>query len=200
LGVTLPRWINRVQMRILGVVVLGLGIWVSRVVKNKKRKIKQLAPAIFLLFSGLVYFLGIEAWEFLFIKANGYGYGMQGRYYFPTIVSHMFMVLFGVLSLFSKKWRYRGVFILILWWMALQVMGMMTLLRSYYSVNSIGVLVNQISQYNPDWAKGGVVTVLIVLSIVLNTLLVIRLIYELLFVRYHLSKVSKPALNEVLGE
>lgn len=178
LGVTLPRWVNRVLMRLL--VVSGLGL-VIKAIKIFKRKQFTLQNKLigFLAYSALIYFLSLFFWDWHHVKANGFSFGIQGRYYFPTLIPHMILLVVGyttVVNLIkSKKIRKFLKLLLALWFIFLQLIGLHTLAKAYYDLSSFKVFIVQASQYKPWFAKG----IFLSSSLTIYLVLIITLILSL---------------------
>lgn len=152
LGVVLPRWVNRIQMRILALTAIGLFIWLLKILKNRKiRKIDWQVD--FLVLASTVYFLAVTLWDWQFRKAYGFSFGIQGRYFFPTIVGHMALILFGLIQLVPKKWHKYLLGALLVWWTVLLHIGLYTVLKSYYQLWSLERFWHQLSQYKPFFFK-----------------------------------------------
>ena len=92
--------------------------------------------------------------DFLFRKSQGFSFGIQGRYYFPLIVSHMALLIIGLTTLIQ--------------WLRLKVklikligVGMIFLsgyswcfvVSSYYNTQSWNLFFIQASQYKPWFFK-----------------------------------------------
>lgn len=152
LGVVLPRWVNRVQMRLLALSVIGLFVWLFKLFN--KRKIKKIDWQIgFLALVSFVYFMAVTLWDWHFRQAYGFSFGIQGRYFFPTIVAHMGLILFGLIQLVPQKWQRWLIFLLIGWWISLSHIGLWTVLKSYYQLWPLETLWHQASQYKPFFFK-----------------------------------------------
>ena len=84
LSLALPRWVNRVQMRILLVAGIGLVYKLVLLAKNKKFSKKDIV-FLFMLYSAVLYFLVLFVWDWDFTRSHGFSFGIQGRYYFPVL-------------------------------------------------------------------------------------------------------------------
>ncbi len=154
LGVVLPSVYWQVANRLVLLSVAGLALYLSKVI----RRIKVITPwpnVIFLLLASLVYASAIYYFDYQYVKSVGYSIGVQARYLFPTIASHMALLLIGILSLSRRgkvrTWLLRGVTVFIIW---MQLGGLWRLLSSYYDLSSFTAFITQISQYKPFFAKG----------------------------------------------
>ncbi|NMC36081.1 DUF2142 domain-containing protein [Candidatus Beckwithbacteria bacterium] len=156
LGVVLPRWVNRVQMGILGITGFGLLWYLVQKVTNffKTKKLSLFDQKIlFLLFSALAYYLALLLWDWQFRRAYNFSFGVQGRYYFPVIIAHMALILVSWRFLWQQVFKkYSPNYVLVIlgfWWLILQIIGLRTIIVSYYDVSSWSIFLNQISQYKP---------------------------------------------------
>ncbi len=152
LGVVLPRWVNQVQMRLLGLTVLGLLIYLIKIIRQKRLKTQDWQIG-FLALIALAYFLAVTLWNWQFRIAYGFPFGIQGRYFFPAIVSHMAIILVGLTSLAPKRLIRWVVLLLSGWWITLSFIGLWTVTKAYYQTWPLQTLWWQISQYKPFWFK-----------------------------------------------
>lgn len=149
LGVTLPRIVNRVINRFLILGVAGLIIWVIKHRHLRRWGSTELA-LLFLGVSSLIFWVILMLWDWLFVRGQGFSFGMQGRYYFPTLTAHMLLLLVGLTSLIPRSWwtKLIGVSFIIL-----NFIGLHTLAKAYYQLWPLTVFFNQISQYKPIYFK-----------------------------------------------
>lgn len=156
LGVVLPRWVNRVLMRILVIAGLGLIIKVIKIIKN--RHLRQQDRLLgFMAWVALTYYLCLLVWDWTFVRKNGFSFGLQGRYYFPVILSHMILLTAGIkafFGLFGKKICRLSLLALGLWFICLNFIALYTVAQAYYNVSSFQTFIIQASQYKPFFAKG----------------------------------------------
>ena len=185
LSFVLPRWVNRVFMRILAVAGLGLLIKFFQILKRKEFNKKNLL-FIFIFYVNLSYFLALLLWDWKFFQAHNFSFGIQGRYYFPAIVSQMILLVAGIqsfLNFVSKKILKGGLLILALWFVFVNSYAFYLVAGSYYNENKISDLIRCASQYKPWFAKGN--WLLISLTVYLITM--IFFIYYLLKLRLSLK-------------
>ncbi len=149
LGVTLPRWVNQVQARVLIISVLGLVVFFIKLVKDRKVTSLSSLKIFFLLLAAGVYYFAIIFWDYFFRIGHGFSFGMQGRYFFPTIVSHMLFILLGLLALIPQKFKLLASKILVAWWFIFSLIGLQTALDSYYQLWPINTFLIQAAQYKP---------------------------------------------------
>jgi hypothetical protein len=156
LGVVLPRWINRVMMRILVLSGIGLVIKFIKIIKQKKLTLQNWS-LLFIVWAAAIYFIALMVWDWTFFRNNGYSFGLQGRYYFPTVISHMILLAIGIkqiFSLFIKKAGQYSLLILCFWFIILNFIALHTMAGSYYDLSSYKTFIIQASQYKPWFAKG----------------------------------------------
>ena len=162
LSLTLPRWVNRVMMRILLVAVIGL------VIKFWRRKFE---PGFWIIvWSALIYFLALFFWDWQHIKNAGFPFGIQGRYYFPVIVPHLVLLIIGIKQVWSKL-----LIILNYWFIILNLVAFYWVTASYYDASSFKTFIIQASQYKPAFAKGWWLITVLVLYFVLTLIFSVQL-------------------------
>jgi len=154
LGVVLPPIYWQVANRLVLLSVIGLAIYFYKYYRGAKTR-AQLPYALFSLLSSIAYALAIFWYDYQHFKLNGYSLGIQARYFFPTLLSHLSLLLLGIVSLgWNSKIRRLlrltlvGVFI----W--LQLGGIYRIATIYYDTSSLATLITQASQYKPTYLKG----------------------------------------------
>lgn len=163
LGVTLPRWVNRVQARILILSAIGILIYFFKQIKKKELfKVNNL-KIIFLLGSSLIYYFSIIFWDYFFRQTHSFSFGIQGRYFFPTIVSHLLFIILGLITLIPKKLKAHTIKIFSFWWFVFSLIGLRTATAAYYQLWPMNVFLNQVSQYKPIIFKAIGISLLIIL-------------------------------------
>lgn len=167
LGVTYPRLVHRIINIIIFITGIGFIFWLRKL-KDKKRNIKQnrmLLGIIYLLAVSLVYFLALSTYDWMSWYKSGYQLGIQGRYFFPTIIIHMIILLTGWTYIIPKKMQVKlfSVKLLGLLMIVLNFYGLYTIIKTYYDVSSLSTLLLQMSQYKPSPVKGSVLVILAVL-------------------------------------
>jgi len=157
LGVTLPGWVNRLQARLLILALIGILIYFWHQIKKKKILSLKNLRIIFLFGSAFIYYAAIIIWDYFFRQSHSFSFGMQGRYFFPTIASHLLFLIWGLLSLIPekiKRFRQGLIKVLIGWWFIFQLIGLQTAARAYYQLWPLATFLNQVSQYKPLFLKG----------------------------------------------
>ncbi|MEK7622391.1 MAG: DUF2142 domain-containing protein [Patescibacteria group bacterium] len=171
LGVTLPRWVNRVLMRLL--VAAGLGLIIYFI----KRKLADF-KIIFIAWSALIYFILLLIWDWGFTRQNGFPFGFQGRYYFPVISSHLILLTLGIeqlVSLINQHWVRSIMLLLICWFIFLQWQALYVVASSYYDVTGWQSFIVQASQYKPWFAKGWILSGVLISALISQLILLIKL-------------------------
>lgn len=156
LGVTYPRIVHRIINRLIFVAGIGILLWIVRIIKNREWRKKEIQAVLFLNIAALLYFIAISFYDWLLWYTSKYPLGVQGRYFFPVISVHMLMLIIGWQQFFPKSTRLHqwviksfGLFMIFLNFFAIY-----TVLKTYYDIVSISVLIRQISQYKPWFFKG----------------------------------------------
>lgn len=152
LGVVLPRWVNRVQMRLLLVGGLGLVVWLIQRIRQKSWERQDWLVVWLGVVTGS-YFLAVTLWNWQFRIAYGFPFGVQGRYFFPTITAHMALIIVGLTSLVPRKFERWLLALLNGWWLVLSGIGLYIVLAAYYQLWPLQHLWWQVSQYKPFWFK-----------------------------------------------
>ena len=188
LGVVLPPIYWRIANRVVLLSVVGLVVYLYKVIK-KKKIIADPYSVGYLLLVSLAYALIIFWYDWQHTKINGYSLGIQARYFFPTLLAHISLLMTGIISLgwskISRRWLRVALVSLFVW---LQLGGLYRLLSIYYDLSSMGSFILQVSQYKPDFLKGNIWYLWIALY--LGSL--IYLVKNLLFV----GKVAKAKRNQ----
>ena len=176
LGVTYPRSVHRIINRILAVSLIGFIYWLMRSFRKENRKKKEVQSIYFLILINLIFFGALAVYDWYSWYTTGYQLGVQGRYYFPLISTHMIILLIGWQSLFVwiKKLKYLPVLFLEISMITLNFVALYTISVTYYSLSSFSVFISQVSQYKPWFVKGPVLVFIFIL--LLFTL--IKLIYQ----------------------
>ena len=148
LSMTYPRPVHRIINWILVIAILGLfyALYNSHL---KKRGVLT-KNLWFLIYVSGMYFMAITTFDYLFKISHGFSLGVQGRYFFPTIVPHMALILIGLFSLVSKiSLNQRLIKLLGLAMIALHTYAFYFVTSSYFSKTSVSLFIVQASQYKP---------------------------------------------------
>lgn len=165
LSLTFPPIVYQIINRILLIALIGLLILFFKAIKNKKFS-QQIKILSFFLYSSLAYFLAVTVFDWLFTRGHGFSFGIQGRYFFPTIVAHFSLIFFSLLTLTPKSYRDVITQILVVAMLVFNFFAMYFIASHYYDVSSFKTFVIQISQYKPEIFKGfGVILIIFILII-----------------------------------
>jgi hypothetical protein len=188
--VNLPRWTNRVQMAILAFSLSGLVIYYVKVYLAQKKalfKTPRFKITSYCLYISFFYYFSILLWDYQHFKMYGNSFGIQGRYFMPTIAAHMILIMFGLTEwgklVFRKKVNML-IIALLLWWLVLQITGIYTLASIYYDLSSVEMFIIQASQYKPAIFKGSFWLVWI------GIYALCLLVYKVLFISRAKSEIS----------
>lgn len=153
LSLTYPRYVHRVINWLSVIAVIGLLRVLNRLCKREKVNI-NFVDLSFLVYVSGVYFLALAVFDFLFKNTYGYTFGIQGRYYFPTLVAHMALILIGITCLFPEKIRHIPIAKIIGTLMvALHTYAQIFVIKSYFNLSSLAQFFLQASQYKPWFFK-----------------------------------------------
>ncbi len=153
-GVIMPKAWWWFANRLLGLSLIGLliGLFVDF---KKKTYSWQSKIIVFSVLANVIYIGALGWFDWQFYQEYGRSLGLQPRYYMPLLISQMYIFLLGLLNL---GWNQRvkesirsGV---IIFFLGLQITSFYVQIKSYYDIASLTVLINQISQYKPWFAKG----------------------------------------------
>lgn len=154
LGVGLPIEVLRVINRVL--IALGVGIFIRLIIAIKKHREEDYI-FIFLVLSSLIYFIGIVVYNYLFFASHNFSFGLQGRYFFPVIVAHVALLIYGLEALIPTKFiklREWAIKVLGLGMITVNLIVFGILINSYYDWSDFNTLLIQMSQYKPSYFKG----------------------------------------------
>lgn len=152
LGVVFPLPLIRVFKLSMVMSMVGWGFCVIKIA-SKKTRLENASLWLTLILGNAAYVTGLVAWELAAILRLGFGHGIQGRYFFPLIVSQMALLYFGWLQLIPKNvhtWFNR---LLTLGLVALGIYSLWYVLGLYYSWQPFDVFTSQVSQYKAAIAK-----------------------------------------------
>lgn len=184
LSLALPRWMNQVFNRLMLVSFVGLIIYLFKQLKLRKFT-QELKVFFFILYAAAAYFVILLVWDWDFFRSHTFSFGIQGRYYFPTIISHMVLLTLGIYQLASlfKKITRPILVILSLSFITFNQLAFYHLAHSYYDTSNLNLFIDQASQYKPWFAKG----------LFLETLLVI---YGIFLVVYIFQLIARLRLKD----
>lgn len=188
LSLTLPPEAYRIINRLIPIALFGLLLRLFQFVRDKKSN-KEFYLMMFLIMAASIYFFMITTFDFFFRRNNGYSFGIQGRYFFPTVVAQMALIVIGfwhIFSTFIKKHSKYAIFVVALLFIVFNDYTVFFLASSYYDTYSLNLFITQISQYKPFFLKGSIN--LYIMSI--------ALFLQLVFVFYFINYLYKINTNE----
>lgn len=153
-GIILPRFFWWIANRLM--LIAAIGVVVRFIRDIRKRQFSYIARVmLFSIISNAIYIFAIFMFDWQFYQEYGRSLGLQGRYYMPLLITHMFLLLSGMAEFISnkgvQKWMCN---ILICFFLAIHLSSVYVQLKSYYDLFPTQTLINQISQYKPFFAKG----------------------------------------------
>ena len=153
LSLTYPRSIYRAINIISAFSLVGLGIAVFRTLTHKKIVVEKL-QLWFLFYASISYFFAITVFDYLFTLSHHFSLGIQGRYFFPTLVSQTALLIIGFYTIIPEN-SFKKVLIQLLGlgMILLHVYSFFFVISSYYSFQSIRIFFLQASQYKPEFFK-----------------------------------------------
>lgn len=167
LSFTLPRLAYRLINLFSLVLVIGVLLFVNKKIRKREFSFKIISLG-FLLYVSVLYFLIITTWNYLFVKNQGFSFGIQGRYFFPTISAHIGILLFGVLGLSAKRKIQAVTFwLLTSGSVLLHEIAIFKALSSYYSPQSFRMFFLQASQYKPWFFKSPILEILVLMHLII---------------------------------
>lgn len=174
LSLTVPHVNYQIINRIILIAIVGIIIKLALVIR-KKLSISQLILS-YLIWGTLIYIFLFAVWDFIFINFSGFSFGFQGRYYFPLVAFHMSIILMGVIQvsniLFKKNSKYTLLVIIILV-ICFNNVSLAYVASSYYSTSSLSQFIIESSQYKPVIFKGNIISLILSVSLVFQSILII---------------------------
>jgi len=153
-GVILPRFIWWPAIRLFALAIIGTLIHLYRDIKAKKLGVTSRA-ILFSYGSNLIYIAAIFWFDWQFYQEYGRSLGLQARYYYPLLLTQLFIFVQGLLEFgWNKRVKEYIKVGIIFFFLSLHFVGLYTQLSSYYDLWPIQTFINQISQYKPFFAKG----------------------------------------------
>ncbi|MBI4092264.1 MAG: DUF2142 domain-containing protein, partial [Candidatus Levybacteria bacterium] len=165
LSLTLPSIVYRIINRLLILSILGLLILIYKTIRQNKFD-QQTKVLIFLAYVAAAYFLSIAIFDWFFIRGHGFSFGIQGRYFFPTIIAHIGLVFVGLLTLSPESFKKWVAAILVIATVIFNYFSLFWVASHYYNLESLNTLIIQASQYKPEIIKGFGIVLILLLSII----------------------------------
>ena len=168
LSLTLPPIVYQIINRILMLSILGLLILIYKTIRQNKFD-QQAKVLIFLAYVAAAYFLSITLFDWFFIRGHGFSFGIQGRYFFPTIIAHLGLVFVGLLVLFPKSFKKWVAAMLVIATVLFNYFSLFWVASHYYDVGSLNTFIIQTSQYKPEIFKSAGGLLILFLSVFLTS-------------------------------
>lgn len=171
LSLSLPPVVYQIINRLTPIALIGLILKIFEIVR--KKQIKNNLVLFFLILCPLIYFMAITTFDFLYRKNHGFSFGIQGRYFFPTIVAQMALLLIGFHKIFEMilgKYSKYALFLIVLLIMTFNLYSLTYVSSSYYDFSTVKTAVQQISQYKPLIIKGNILLLIFGLSLLAQAL------------------------------
>lgn len=181
LSVTLPRIINQIINRSVIFLIIGTVLYFIKVFKKRIYLFEKISLSFFVYIS-LIYFLIITYWDYLFIITHGFSFGIQGRYFFPDIVPHIGILLFGIIGFFkSNKFQMIIGSVISFGMIIIHEITLFRILFSYFSTESISKFFIQASQYKPWFFKSPVLEFIMLIHLITLSLLMSKSIIKVIY-------------------
>jgi hypothetical protein len=158
----LPLWLLRLIKIIMIVAALG---WLIK-------RPKPIQPWVYLLVLNVTYICLLVAWDMSMTLKAGFGHGIQGRYFFPLIVSHMAFLVYGWSAITNRLSKTLILPLTLILFLALNIYSLIHVSSQYYNHNSIDMYSKQVSQYKPDLLKWPMPLLLFVAAAMAQTVMI----------------------------
>lgn len=155
LSVVLPLWLLRLIKSLMALSLVG---WFIAV---KRRRLSRIW--LLLLLFNIVYAVTLVIWDIFLSMRLGFGHGLQGRYFFPLLTTHMAFLVYGWFSLIPPKYYAYLLSLITLVLVLFNYYSLYYVISQYHSLSSFTSFINEASQYKPDlvkWPGFGVIAVL----------------------------------------
>lgn len=153
-GVIMPKPWWWIANRLVGLSVIGILLGLVKDLKNHQYSWHS-KVALFGIGANFIYVASICWFDWQFYQEYGRSLGLQARYYMPLLISQMCLFLLGLTNLGwndkIKEFIRKG---MIVFFLGLQLTSFYVQISSYYDLQPIRTLIEQISQYKPFYAKG----------------------------------------------
>ncbi|KKP59941.1 MAG: hypothetical protein UR52_C0001G0021 [Candidatus Gottesmanbacteria bacterium GW2011_GWA1_34_13] len=151
LSLTYPRIIHRILNWITVFSILGLIGHIYQKIKLKEKK--EFLVLGYLIYISMMYFAVLAVFDYIFNISHGFSFGIQGRYFFPTIAAHMGILLIGIFQIIPKIIQNIVIKILGLGFISFHLYAQNMVLFSYFDTSSFYKFFIQASQYKPVYFK-----------------------------------------------
>lgn len=177
LSLSLPHQVYSIINRVLLLAVVGIFIYIIRIIK--KRKINPYDLSIFyLIFTSVTYFSSLLVWDYFFRAKNNFSFGIQGRYYFPIVQAEIVILFVGLIEIFKiilKRNYYFALFALTVVMLFFNDYSLSYVAASYYNSANLIDFINHLSSYKPDFLKGTVLYLVFAAAIISQAIFIFYL-------------------------
>jgi hypothetical protein len=179
LSLTYPRIIHRFINYFVLISSVGIIMYIyKQVIKNKNALTgKNIKSVGFLLYVAAIYFFALMIFDYLFTLSHGFSLGMQGRYYFPTIVAHIALLLIGFITiaeLIKTTNQLLKVYMVLV--IALHIYAFTFVTSSYYGKINLNQFFLLASQYKPFIFKSPFLEIIYLFSMLTCGTLIITIL------------------------
>jgi hypothetical protein len=176
LGLVSPLWVLRVFKYLLILIGYAIGryIWFHRTQLKQEKYIPWYVVALF----NLTYIGALIAWEAASVANLGFGHGLQGRYFFPLIATHMAIICAGIYIVSAPIIKKYVTTIISIVWSCFSVGMWWYVMGAYYQRHDWRVFVTQLSQYKPEIAKWPTILLFLLASLMALIVMNSRLIRQ----------------------
>lgn len=175
LSLTVPHVVYQIINRLVPIALIGVLIKIYLIAK--KREFKKEFPFFFLILVPIIYFMALTTFDYFYRKNNGFSFGIQGRYFFPTIASSMAILLVGFwtfFQIFLRRFSAWAVFIIVILFLVFNLISLTSVSCSYYDCSSFTLFINQASQYKPVIFKGNILYLIFSLALIFQAIFVFK--------------------------
>lgn len=166
LSFTLPHVVYQAINRLLLLCLIGLLIYLVKIVKSKKIS-RETLITFFMILSIIIYFSIFIIWDYFFRLKNNFSFGFQGRYYFPLISAEFLIIFIGFREIakiiFKKNVKYLMFFLTVLM-IIFADLSLFLVASSYYDSTNFNTFITQASQYKPLIIKGEAIFLIVALA------------------------------------
>jgi len=147
LGVTLPFfWIRAIKL-----LIIASGIGLIKAFWSGTNPVRR--NLMLLLAATFIQIVLLTIWDYLLLRNLGFSHGIQGRYFFPAILAHLSLILYGLVYLIPQRFHRQLSLFLIGFFILLHAVSLLTLAQNYYATHDLNQFFLEVSQYKPWFAK-----------------------------------------------
>ncbi|OGD89303.1 hypothetical protein A3D81_01295 [Candidatus Curtissbacteria bacterium RIFCSPHIGHO2_02_FULL_40_17] len=168
LSFTPPHFAYEIINRLVLISLIGLLFKIFQTIRSRKFD-QHFIILLFMIISTLIYFSAFIIWDYFFMKHKGYSFGFQGRYFFPLIIAHLAILLYGIVTvvkLIGEKYLGLVLTLLVTAMILFNNLSLFHVAASYYDTSNVDSFIIQASQYKPNLIKGQSMIVAILSSLI----------------------------------